>query len=199
MGWQDRIRESITGGSGGSDPPEYSCNSCHGRFNSNQSPRHASCPDCDSGDVELLANPDSAEGSHPLDPRSDDDPTDADDAAAAPDAEATASTDDEASAAEFEWAGDGEADGPDDGVADRSGDEAASETDDGAVNGTDDEAASETGDGAANGTDDDEAAVVRELMATGQYRCQDCREAFDQDGPDLVCPDCGSTDIEERF
>jgi len=183
MGWQDRIRESITGGSGGSDPPEYSCNSCHGRFNSNQSPRHASCPDCDSGDVELLANPDSAEGSHPLDPRSDDDSTDADDAAAAPDAEATASTDDEASAAEFEWAGDGEADEPDDGVADRS----------------DDEAASETGGGAANDTDDDEAAVVRELMATGQYRCQDCREAFDQDGPDLVCPDCGSTDIEERF
>jgi len=176
MGFQDRIRESLTGGGDSSDPPEYRCNGCQGRFNSNQSPRHASCPDCDAEDVELLANPDRAEGSHPLDPRSDDDAGDSVDAgAASADAAAEASTDEEAATSTGPGTTDAGAETASDGAADEF---------DGAT---------------TDGPDDDEAAVVSELMTTGQYRCQDCREAFDQDGPDLTCPDCGSTDIKERF
>jgi len=176
MGFQDRIRKSLTGGGDSSDPPEYRCNGCQGRFNSNRSPRHARCPECDSDDVELLANPDRAEGSHPLDPRSDDDAGDEDDAEA----------------------------GPADAATDASAEEKATpsvepDTADAAAETASDDTSTESDDGAADGPDDDEAAAVRELMQTGQYRCQDCREAFDQDGPDLVCPDCGSTDIKERF
>jgi|GEM_PF-5527913 len=183
MGLQDRLRESLTGGSGGSDPPAYRCNGCQGRFNSNQSPRHASCPDCDSDDVELLANPDRAEGSHPLDPRSDDDSGDGVDAEANPaDAEATSA---DATAA----GSSGETEAASDATPATN---AAAET-------ASADPSTDSGDDAVDEPDDDEAAAVRELMQTGQYRCQDCREAFDRDGPDLVCPDCGSTDIEERF
>jgi len=191
MGLQDRLRESLTGGSGGSDPPEYRCNGCQGRFNSNQSPRHASCPDCDSDDVELLANPDHADGSHPLDPRSDDDDAgDSGDAEAAPaDPEATpADATADASSGETETASD--ATPATDAAAETASADTFTESVDDAVDEPDDSAADEQ---------DDEAAAVRELMQTGQYRCQDCREAFDTEGPDLICPDCGSTDIEERF
>ncbi|MFC6729176.1 hypothetical protein ACFQDG_11035 [Natronoarchaeum mannanilyticum] len=176
MGFQDRIRKSLTGGGDSSDPPEYRCNGCQGRFNSNRSPRHARCPECDSDDVELLANPDRAEGSHPLDPRSNDDAGDSVDAESVQsDAAAEASTGEEAAPS------------------------TAPDTTDAAAETASGGATDESDDATTDGPGDDEAAVVSELMTTGQYRCQDCREAFNQDGPDLVCPDCGSTDIKERF
>jgi Zn finger protein HypA/HybF involved in hydrogenase expression len=166
MGLQDRLRESLTGGgSGGSDPPEYQCDSCQHKFNSNKSPRNITCPDCESDDISLLANPDQADGSHPLDPTQGDEPT-GPDATDAPDGDTDPA--------------DGEV-GPVDGDIDRS------------------DAATEQQDAEADTPDDEEAAKVSELLTSGRYRCQSCREAFDNEGAELRCPECGSEDVEERF
>ena len=122
MGIHERIRESLqVGGDGDVELPEYRCNTCRYRFESERLPRRVACPDCESDDVKLLSEPDI-------------------------DAEAEPS--------------DGEVD--------------------------DEEI-------------DEEAAAIRDLLTTGQYRCLDCREAFDADESEPDCPDCGSDEIEKRF
>ena len=125
MSIHKRIRESLqVGGDGDVDLPEYRCNTCRYRFESDQLPRRVACPDCESDDVKLLSEPE----------------IDAD--VDLPDGEASADDD---------------------------------------------------------GPTDEEAAAIKDLLTTGQYRCQDCREAFDADESEPSCPDCGSDEVEKRF